>query len=187
MAPINMQSKGRLLAAVAAVLLVLLPIPPAAAAPPPPLLRPRGGGRSLLFNGTTNRLAAPVIDCGASTETSITVEVCPGKDHPAAPYGFKLQWATLESFVEAGGWCCAKGPADACAARTSGAFVDTDDCWLVDLGGGPEQGVTYRPPACGADSLACGMGYALRAFALGGPGFNGSVASAGVICSTDEC
>jgi hypothetical protein len=166
------------------LLLHILPTPTSAA--PQPLLRPRT--RALLVNGTTNRLAPPTVSCLSATPTSIRVEICPGNNSPAAPYGLKLQWEDVESFVAQGGWCCPGASTDAvCTARTAQAFSSAGDCWDVEIGGGVEPLVTYRPHECGTESLSCGTDYALRAFALGGAAANGSVASSGEVCSTQAC
>lgn len=185
-----------LLSALTLLLLPLSPAPAVAAAPPmakrapPALLGPRRPALSTA-NGTTNRLAPPTVDCVGATQTSIRVEVCPGNDHPAAPYGFRVQWSEINQFLSDGGWPCPPAPAsDAiCAARTATdeVYHDTDDCWAPFLGAGPEQGVTYRPPGCAAESLLCGTSYAVRAFVLGGASFNGSLTSEGVLCSTLPC
>lgn len=183
--------------ALVVVMAVVLPATAAGAGPAsssPLLLGPR---RTLLQtnsnnnNNTTNRLSAPTVDCVSATATSIRVRVCPGET--SAPYGLKLQFDELHGYVAADGFCPCPGSSvplpggDAvCNLRTNDDFSSPHDCWSIEAGGAVTPGVSYSPPDC-ASSLLCGEQYVLRALALGGAAFNGSVASGAVLCSTQAC
>jgi hypothetical protein len=146
------------------------------------------------------KLAPPTLQCGASTQTSISLIVCGGAQ--GAPAGFSVQWMTCDDFEANGGWPVdsddPSNPASFCKASFSGVpgcatnFSLTGpsgdhNCVTVEIGDNlfDECGASST---CANTPLECGTCYVFRAFAHNIPGgLNKSDFSADRVCSTVDC
>jgi hypothetical protein len=133
-------------------------------------------------------LAAPTVNCGTPTQTSVEITVTAGLH--GMPAGFSLQWMTTEALAANGGVWYESADSSLCKASFSG----NANLSRYNLGAGESVTVNVgeflfdngASSNC-IDALTCGSTYVFRAFAHATSTLYRSPFTADISCSTLAC
>jgi hypothetical protein len=122
----------------------------------------------------------PSLSCVESTRIRITLDVCAGS--LGLPYGFVIQWMTLDDYAANGGWYASR-LCQATFSKSAGFGLGRNQCIEVDIGDTlGDQGATTD---C-VEPLNCGTTYVFRLVCLGALKYK-SKTTGNVECSTQAC
>ena len=143
------------------------------------------------------KLNKPVLTCGASTQSSITLHVC-GDATTGAPAGVSIQWKKYSDWL-VDGWDATTSYCELSLSGVPGGSrwsLGPGGCQDITIDGLPKSGADEigASSACNT-GLACGTEYIFRAFAHAVPGglnksdftCSGSSETGCVKCSTAPC